>query len=203
MADLLWGLDSSGACASAALSSLRLLHIRFIGRYYSRTTTHPDKVLKRAEAQLISQSRIQLVTVYEDAPTSGSYFSADRGAKDAAGALQQAAAAGQPQGSAIYFTVDYDAPASDHAAIQAYFAAVASTIAGKYRVGVYGSGDICTLILGAGSAALAWLAQSTGWSGYDSFTRWNINQGPETSVCGLNSDLDVARGDFGAFTVSS
>ena len=202
MADLSWGLDSSGACASSALSSLRLLHVRFIGRYYSRTTTHPDKVLTRAEAQLISQSKIRIVTVYEDAPTSGSYFSADRGAKDAAGALQQAAAAGQPEGSAIYFTVDYDAPPSDHAAIVAYFTAVASTIGSKYRVGVYGSGDICTLILDAGFAGLAWLAQSTGWSGYEAFTRWNINQGPETSVCGLNSDLDVARGDFGAFMVT-
>ena len=31
--------------------------------------------------------------------------------------------------------------------------------------------------------------------------QWAIKQGPEKSVCGLNSDTDVAQGDFGAFTL--
>ena len=49
--------------------------------------------------------------------------------------------------------------------------------------------------------AYAWLAQSTGWGGTKTFTRWNIRQGIETTVCGLDSDLDESVADFGAFRV--
>ena len=66
---------------------------------------------------------------------------------------------------------------------------------------MYGSGAVCSAITGAGLAQLAWLAQSTGWSGYSQFTAWVIKQGPEQSICGLNSDSDIAQGAFGAFVV--
>lgn len=193
------GVDSSSACTSSSIACLQSSGIAFVGRYYSRTTHIEGKKLTASEAQLISAAGLQLVTVYEDGPTSYSYFSASRGSDDAAGALAQAAAIGQPSGSAIYFTVDYDA-ADDEIAnnITAYFQAIAAAL-GEYRVGVYGSGAVCTAITNAGLATYAWLAQSTGWSGYSAFTTWSIKQGAEGSVCGLNSDTDTARGDFGAF----
>jgi hypothetical protein len=197
--DTLSGVDSSSACTSSDIACLQSSGITFVGRYYSRTTHIEGKKLTASEAQLISDAGLQLVTVYEDGPTSYSYFSASRGSDDAAGALAQAAAIGQPTGSAIYFTVDYDA-ADDEIAndITAYFQAIAAAL-GDYHVGVYGSGAVCTAITNAGLASYAWLAQSTGWSGYSAFTTWAIKQGAEGSVCGLNSDTDQARGDFGAF----
>ena len=196
------GVDSSSACSTAAIACLQNSGIVFVGRYYSRTTQIPGKKLSAGEAQLLSAAGISIVAVYEDGPTSYSYFSAARGIADANGALQQAAAVGQPQGSAIYFTVDYDATTSDIAGnIAEYFKAVAATIGEQYEVGVYGSGAVCAAMTSAGFANLAWLAQSTGWSGYLQFTTWAIKQGPEQSVCGLNSDTDVAQGDFGSFIV--
>jgi len=196
------GLDSSSACDQTALTCLQNQGMQFIGRYYSRTTQIPGKKLTPAEAQLISLSGLTIVAVYEDGPTSYSYFSASRGSADALGAVTQARAVGQPSESAIYFTVDYDATVSDIAGnITTYFQAIVAAMAGQYRVGVYGSGAVCQSILDSGLASLAWLAQSTGWSGYSSFTSWSIKQGREQTICGLNADADVARGDFGQFGV--
>ena len=202
MGDVVNGVDASSACTSTTISCLQSEGISFVGRYYSRTTKIEGKKLTASEAALLSAAGLQIVAVYEDGPTSYAYFSEDRGAADAEGALLQAEAVGQPAGSAIYFTVDYDASADEIAdQITAYFVALNTTLTGSYIVGVYGSGAVCSAITKAGLAQLAWLAQSTGWSGYSEFTAWAIKQGPEKAVCGLNSDTDVAHGDFGAFTV--
>lgn len=193
------GVDSSSACTSSTTTCLQSGGYSFVARYYSRTTKIAGKKLTLSEAQLITGAGLQLVTVYEDGPTSYSYFSAERGAADAAGAVQQAEAIGQPAGSAIYFTVDYDASSSEIAGnITVYFQAIFDALL-NYEVGVYGSGAVCKAITEAGLAKYAWLAQSTGWSGYKNFTAWAIKQGPEQSVCGLNSDTDIAQGDFGSF----
>lgn len=204
MGDIVTGVDSSSACTSTSISCLQNEGMSFVGRYYSRTTQIPGKKITADEAALISDAGLQIVAVYEDGPTSSSYFSASRGTADANGALEQAEAIRQPEGSAIYFTVDYDAAASDISGnITAYFAAINTVLDGIYEVGVYGSGAVCSAITEAGLATLAWLAQSTGWSGYSQFTDWSIKQGPEQSICGLNSDSDIAHGEFGAFSVES
>lgn len=196
------GVDASSACKASTVKCLVGNGIEFVGRYYSRTTQIQGKKITKKEAQTISNGGLQLVALYEDGPTDCEYFSASRGTADAQGALQQAAAIGQPKGSAIYFTVDYDAATDDiEGAIDEYFAAVASAIGSAYVVGVYGSGEVCAAITNAGYAKLAWLAQSAGWSGYSRFTDWAIKQGPEQSVCGLNSDTDIAHGDYGGFTL--
>ncbi|HVE72293.1 MAG TPA: glycoside hydrolase domain-containing protein [Thermoanaerobaculia bacterium] len=198
------GCDSSSACTSDAITCLKQKGIQFVGRYYSRTTHIAGKKLTASEAQLVSAAGLDLVAVYEDGPTAYSYFSADRGTADANGALEQAADVGQPEGSAIYFSVDYDASDSEIAAnIHAYFQAVAAAIGSKYRIGIYGSGSACTAMMKAGFAQLAWLSQSTGFSGTKTFTNWVIKQGAEGAICGLNSDADVAQGDYGAFRVSA
>ena len=202
MADILSGIDSSSACTQSSIDCLKQNGIKFVGRYYSRTTKIAGKKLTPDEALLISRNGLELVAVYEDGPTSYSYFSADRGTADAQGAIQQAQSVGQPQGSAIYFTVDYDAQPNEIAAnITAYFKAIDAAMAGTYAVGVYGSGATCSAITNAQLASFAWLAQSTGWTGYTDFSAWNIKQGPEQSVCGLNSDLDDGHGDICSFTV--
>ena len=198
------GVDSSSSVTATALSCLQAGGYTFVGRYYSRTTHIEGKKLTAAEAQLLAEGGMEIVSVYEDAPTESSYFSADRGAEDAATALEQADLAGQPEGTAIYFSIDYDASSADiEGCITAYFEAIDKALAGTYAVGVYGSGATCTAIMNAGLAKYAWLAQSSGWSGYHTFDGWAIKQGAEQSVCGLDSDLDEAQADFGAWVPAS
>lgn len=201
MSEIVWGLDSSSACTDAILKQLRG-RVFFIARYYSRTTKIAGKKITPAEAQLISERGFKIVAVYEDLPTTADYFSADRGKADAEGAMQQASLIGQPKGSAIYFAVDYNAQPEDISGpIKDYFEAIAATLGDAYPAGIYGPGSACDAMLKCGYVKYAWLSQSTGFDGYNTFTGWCINQGPETSVSGLNSDVDIARGDYGGFKV--
>src|SRR5690349_4223978 len=108
MPQLLNGIDSSTPCTAASIKCLTGSAIKFVGRYFSRTTT-TDKKLTRPEALLISKAGLRIVSLYEDGPTKISYFTAARGGLDAKGAIDQATTVGQPNGSAIYFTVDFDA----------------------------------------------------------------------------------------------
>lgn len=49
----------------------------------------------------------------------------------------------------------------------------------RFRVGAYGSGLVCSYLLDRGLVDLCWLAQSTGWPGYEGFResgRWSLRQ---------------------------
>jgi len=195
------GIDSLTPCTTASLKCLAAAGIGFVGRYYSRTTTIPGKKLTRNEALRISQAGLLLFSIYEDGPTQPAYFTTDRGVKDAKGAAAQAGEAGQPGGSAIYFTVDFDAPVQQPAmrkALLAYFSAVRDN-AGAYAVGVYGSGAVCQAILDAKLARFAWLANASAWQGFHAFTGWAIKQEKAKTICTLNADPDLAQAAFGAW----
>ena len=92
---------------------------------------------------------MKVVAVWQHLSHRPDHFTYERGYSDAVNAYRQARALGQPSGSAIYFAVDYDAPARDMAgAVQQYFRGVHAGLAAAgggsqpYRVGVYGSGNI-------------------------------------------------------------
>jgi hypothetical protein len=197
------GLDCTNRCTADVAQQLKDNAYQFVGRYYSRTTKIDGKKLTRDEALTISKAGLQLVAVYEDGPTNYAYFSADRGTQDAKGAVDQAVAVRQPQGTAIYFTVDYDAKASEIAGeITNYFKAINQAIGSQFVVGVYGSGATCQAMLSAGLAKLAWLSCSTSWSGTKTFTGWAIKQGNPKTILGLNADPDQATENLGGFVVT-
>jgi hypothetical protein len=197
-----YGIDTITPITTTILPCLGRNMLGFAGRYYSRTTEIQGKVLTQSEALVISNGGMQIVTLYEDDPIDYTYFSAARGTADANGALAQAANAGQPSGTAIYFTVDYDAGPDEIAGnITAYFQAVAEAFGDIMLVGVYGSGAVCAAITGAGLAQYSWLAQSTGWSDSSQYTQYSIKQGPTQTLCGISCDSDVSNGPFGAFSI--
>lgn len=182
------------------LACLRQAGIQFIARYYSTTTQQSQKRLTLQEAQAISAAGISIVAVYEDGPTSIGYFSASRGHLDGVNAYHTAMQLHQPKGSAIYFTVDYDATPLDIAhAISDYFKGVKQGFADAaqggevlYEIGVYGSGSCCNwLKQHVGLAKYTWLAESTGWSGSQNYSGWDIKQ----SIA--NHDLCTFSGGIG------
>jgi hypothetical protein len=66
--------------------------------------------------------------------------------------------------------------------------------AAGFRVGVYGSGQTCRTLKTAGYCEFTWLAQSTGWSGYEDWEpHADIVQGPPTTLMGLGADSDTIR----------
>jgi peptidoglycan hydrolase-like protein with peptidoglycan-binding domain len=200
------GMDASVDCVPFA-GGILAAGMKFVARYYSRFA---DKAITRAEALALSQAGLQLAAVYQDTANDIQYFSAALGQQSAATALDQAAAVGQPAGSAVYFAADFDptpeqlsGPVADHFQAVAQAFAAAPT---RYAVGVYGSGLACRTMRDAGLAAFTWLSGSAGYRESESFRpEANLVQiAPSRTICGgqLSIDDDVAQtAAFGAFRV--
>lgn len=172
-----------------------------VGRYYSFSSW---KNLTRAEAATLSQAGIQVWAVWEAQGDDPSSFTGENGQAHAQEALKQAAAVGQPQGSGIYFAVDFD-PSPQHIPdLMPYFRAIGGTLGAKYRAGVYGSGDVCSTMKTNGLVSLTWLAGAGGWSGSHAYADWNIRQYPPAMHPTIHQqiDPDICVGDFGGFLVT-
>jgi hypothetical protein len=98
--------------------------------------------------QAIHEAGLSVFLIWESNPTSAGYFSNAKGVSDAKQAVEEAQYLGAPAGTAIYFTVDFDAQAADMAAIVSYFEGVKSAIGDQYLVGAYGSAAVLETLKG-------------------------------------------------------
>jgi hypothetical protein len=76
--------------------------------------------------------------------------------------MELAKSLGQPEGTAIYFTVDYDAQNRDFSSILTYFMMVKSTLKG-YKLGAYGSYSVLNYLYSQKIAD--YYFQTYAWSG--------------------------------------
>ncbi|MFT3734372.1 MAG: TIGR02594 family protein [Rhodocyclaceae bacterium] len=192
---------------------LRERGVRTVIRYYNHrnSTRLPTKRLEKAEAEALIDAGFDLAVAFQQTGgTKGAIGDLDQahGQADAAQALKLAQELGQPEGSAIYFAVDHDYfRESELRAIEPYFAAVHSALAGKYRVGVYGSGAVGGRMVSKGFADLIWLAGAKGWSGTRDMLktdRWALFQGDidmvEPGAFSYDgNEVSPAHADFGQF----
>lgn len=187
------GVDSASSLSSIA-SSLKSKGYLFAARYYSSDASQ-WKVMSAAESSAIANAGLKRIVVFENSSNSDNYFSAAQGQNDASKAISLAKARGQATGSAIYFAVDYDASEKViNNQIKKYFTEVQSMLSkAGYSVGVYGSGRTCRLIKAAGLAGYTWLAMSSGWSEYSTYSDWNIKQLKTTTISGVSVDTDYAK----------
>jgi hypothetical protein len=129
------GFDTSTPLTASLAATFAAQGYSFVGRYLA-----PPGAWKRltpAEATAISAAGLFIVSFFERyAERAGEGAAA--GAEDGRLALQLAQEVGQPEGSTIYFAVDYDAGPGDYDAIEAYLRAFDAAITG-YELGVYGS----------------------------------------------------------------
>jgi len=163
----------------------------------------------RCTAAMIAElhgANLQVWSIYEKGyPTSDAYFSAAKGTSDGAAAAAFAKSMGQPKGTQIYATVDYDPDDSDpngptiNGAIAAYMKAFQSaTQPAGYLASVYGSGRTCRILIANGLAETGWLTQSTGFAEYNAFkpkagivqlarinNSWDGDDIPDPTVVGL------------------
>lgn len=187
-------IDATGLSA-AGVAGLKAQGVQLVGRYLSKTTW---KGLSPAEIARIKAAGMEIFSIYETSPTHASYFSYAQGQADASAALSLAKAAGQPTGTAIYFTVDYDAQARDFAAIVDYFKAVNKFLTG-YKVGAYGSYSVLTELQGL-KLAVYWF-QTIAWSGGKRLAHMHIYQAQTNEeLAGVNVDIDeILVEDIGAW----
>ncbi|WP_311267803.1 TIGR02594 family protein [Sphingobium sp. WCS2017Hpa-17] len=159
--------------------------VRTVVRYYNNknSSTFPSKCLTPAEYGKLTAAGLRVAVVFQQRGGAGGFlddFSAGKGTRDANRAMTLAATIGQPAGSAIYFGVDHDFfRNSELDQIDRYFAEVNAALGGRFRVGVYGSGAVCSRLKSTGHATLFWLPASLGWSGSKAFLasqQWTLFQ---------------------------
>lgn len=194
------GMDASTNCSSQA-SCLKSRGMEFVARYYSGNSAN-SKNLTKSEAIALSNAGLYLIAVYEDNPTSYSYFSYNRGKQDGQAAFNYAKnTIGQPVGTHIFFAVDYDASDTETKGnILQYFTGVQDAIKAAstsqimdYYIGVYGSGAVCDYIYNNITYVYRrWLAMSTGWRGSSGYTNWNIKQSTGGTICTIGYDADTS-----------
>jgi hypothetical protein len=206
------------ANTTAQLTCLKSKGVITIIRYYNfrNSTQLPEKRLLLPEAQAIAAKGIQIAVVFQQGQNSASAFSDEQGHKAGLRAFTYARDnIGQPNGSGIYFSVDFDASTSEvNQKIAPYFRGVRRAFSEEsgggpsYRVGVYGSGLVSSMLTDKGLIELTWLAMSRGFRGTEDAIEageFHLNQlPPEMTLCGLDvdfSDPNPARPDFGAFTL--
>ena len=155
---------------------------RTVFRYYSHLPPSlPGKDLQPAEVKDILGEGLSIGSVFQHFNNCFRTFENNWGREDAEQALRQAEAAGQPEGSAIYFGVDADWPyQAMRDPIIRYFEDVKRAFEGSnIAVGVYSNGCICNAVREEGLAQYFWLSGSTGHSGTQAFYntgRWSMFQ---------------------------
>lgn len=185
----------------------------FVLRYYSRTTRLPEKRLTPEEATAIAAEGLPFVIVYQDANNKPAHFSRAEGKLDGLYAHDYAVGLHQPQGSAIYVAVDYDATSGQIASVIAeYFIGIREAFEQKsggdplYKIGVYGSGATCAWLRAhLPFVEYGWLALATGWRDYGTYTDWNLKQFKGSAeLCGIAAkdwQENHTQGEFGHFTL--
>ena len=178
--------------AGHALGALKARGIDTVIRYIAYGLEGDEKVIKPAEAREFAAAGMKLGIVYEIDGRPGSAFV---GGRDGAYAARYMPTIGMPEGSTIWYTVDYDPSVGEMDGIISAFQAFKNALNGKYKLGCYGSGMCCQDLKHRGLIdGGRWLTDSSGFDG----TRAAIDNGwyemrqllPQT-VCGLDADPDL------------
>jgi hypothetical protein len=205
--------DTAARLDAAKARALRAHGVRTVFRYYSHLPPSlPGKDLQPEEAKVILGEGLSIGSVFQHFNNCFRTFENAWGKEDAEQALRQAEAAGQPEGSAIYFGVDADWPyQAMRDPILKYFEDVKLAFEGSgIKVGVYSNGCLCNAIRERGLAQYFWLSGSTGHSGTQAFYNtgaWTLFQNAldiTPPAVGYAIDTNIvnpsAQGYFGQWT---
>ncbi len=137
------GFDCATKLNAASAKALKAEGFDYVARYLGNSWKSFDK----DEVQAIQSAGLKLISIFEKNSTKASYFSKSQGIADAKEAEGYAKAVGQPKGSAIYFTVDYDAQPTHMDKIKEYVAGLNQALV-DYEVGLYGSYSVMQAVKG-------------------------------------------------------
>jgi len=162
--------------------------VTHVGRYLPTTDW---KGLSLVEVEVIKEAGLNLISIYEKGSTKASYFTKEQGIEDANHAYQLAKSLNQPEGTAIYFTVDYDAQTKDFPGILNYFQGVKDTLK-SYKVGAYGKFETIVLLQTKKLADYFW--QTYAWSNGQRAKNIHLFQYKnDTTAFGLSFGIDLVN----------
>ncbi|MCI1880940.1 MAG: DUF1906 domain-containing protein [Sporolactobacillus sp.] len=151
-------IDCATKISKTTAQALKKAGIEAIGRYLGPKASW--KAVSRNEVNAANAAGLRLFSIWETAPTRAAYFTEKQAISDAAAAENYAAAIGQPAGTAIFFTVDYQARTVDFPVIVRYFAVIRRSLR-RYALGVYGSYTVVEWLAGS----CDYFYQTYAWSG--------------------------------------
>lgn len=198
MANNTQGFDCATPLNAALAAKFVLQGHTFVGRYLADKGSW--KRLSPGEAKDISNAGLYIISFLERwASRAGEGAAA--GSEDGKLALGWAKEVAQPEGTAIYFAVDYDARSKDFDGIEAYMRAASKEIPG-YELGVYGSYEVVKAMYERGVTKK--IMQTYAWSNGMKFAFNSIFQYKnDIQVNGIGVDLDISNGDAGGWKVAS
>ena len=188
---------------TSKISCLVSQGVRTVVRYYnfSNSLNFPEKCLQLAEARALSAHGLQTAVVFQQRKNQVTDFTELKGVAAGRRAYRHAQdRIGQPNGSAIYFAVDFDASRDETMNnVVSYFEGLKRAFLEEsggrpeYRTGAYGSGFVCAALREKGLIEFTWLAMSRGFRG----TREALTAGefhlaqraPAATLCGLGVDF--------------
>ncbi len=163
---------------------------KIVGRYL---TGQNYKQLKKGEIERILNAGLKLFMIYQESGSDIGYFTEERGKTDALRAPVAARKRGIPGNKVIFFAVDMD-PTDDEIKkyIIPYFKSINNNIMPQYKVGIYGTRNVCTQVMNKGYAEKCFVSDmSTGYSGNMGFTMpkgWTLDQFYEIENISTGSD---------------
>ncbi|MBQ9913249.1 MAG: DUF1906 domain-containing protein [Clostridia bacterium] len=175
---------------------------RYIGRYLTNAAEGYDKALTRQEAEIILDAGLHFFPIYQTSGRKAEYFTASQGTADAEKAMTAAFKLGLPEGTVIYFAVDFDATRTQMKNnILSYFKGVSERMSKvSYRAGVYGSKGVCRTVSEKGYAHFSFVSSLSsghyGNSGFKMPENWSFNQFDEITVNDGKTSFGIDKNDY-------
>ncbi|WP_395320374.1 glycoside hydrolase domain-containing protein [Fructilactobacillus frigidiflavus] len=195
--------DTSFQLTSTNAQKLKKFGFNLVGRYLTGTvgvgSNRRKKNLTASEIENIVNAGLSIFPIYQDNDGSEDYFTAAQGFSDAHIASVKANELGFPQGTTIYFAVDTDVQDGDiPGTVFPYMEAINYAVDSKFKVGIYGTRNVCGKTLEQGYAVNAFVSDmSTGYSGnlgYKMPNKWAIDQFTEYNFADIAIDQDASSG---------
>lgn len=182
--------DTRFEMTNLRLNYLNSNNYEIVGRYLTGTEF---KVIREKELERIINAGLEVALLFQESTDDVSYFTNNRGKTDAINAVNAARTFGVPGGNVIYFAVDFDPTDTQITQyILPYFKGISDNISTSYKVGVYGTRNVCTRVMNMNYAETCYVSDmSTGYSGnmgYKIPDNWNFDQFSEIS--------NIDTGDF-------
>lgn len=179
---------------------------RYVGRYLSGTIVGgSSKALSIEELQIAFNAGLRIFPIQQSSATSVSYFTEAQAGNDVDSAYNHATNLGIPAGTIIYFAVDCDPQDYQITSnIIPYFRKVFETMknnkGGKYRIGIYGTRNVCSRVSKLGYAVSSFVSDmSTGFSGNLGFTipdNWAFDQFATITVGSGEGRIEIDKDGF-------
>lgn len=176
--------DTRFEITTSRANELKAKGYSIVGRYITGSNF---KVLREDEPQRILDNGLYFFPIFQESSTSVSYFTEARAKVDAEKAVRAARRFRIPEGNVIYYAVDLDANEEQiRNYILPYFATIRQHADTAYKIGVYGTRNVCTQVCDWGYALTCFVSDmSTGYSGNMGFkmpTNWNYDQFAEITM---------------------